>query len=583
MALDEFGKSVEFPQVSEFAEPSETFISSPEFPPLPDEFAYPGTVGTSSDSHKNKTLLKGGLLYYAAAAAVIMAVVTSTNGFTDMSPEPAPDEQIVAPGGAVTPDGNDPQGGGDTEYEPDITADLVYSVPSGAWTDITYDMFFLMKADDPHMMDYDLEVDSFKLNWYDGGEAYIGGGDNVWEPNTRPDMEMLASVTGYMFNYMGPAHTDLAPDEAVYYTVVLTLTDNSTGRQYSVETELEPLQRESGIDFESLFAENREWYNEATGDYLHFGSVGGWKAHWIQESLLFYRFRWEGAGDNKLNLELAYSLGDRGTMSPVYSAKVEEDDQGYVITFLNEDGDQEEYRPVASVGYDGYSYMYDICDLSTVDSLATLRTFSAVFSMGREFDLGGVSFQADGRGKMTFTGNSGASWWQGSANFSYYTLDRSDTLPIIVMNLDNEVRRSANSSVSGEIQARVEYYSDGPMLIVDNLVSDDYSSLLEWGGDATVPGVDSTIEINVTMNGQTAFDSFAAGSDPGLEALNLATETFGSQVKGVRLIRTMRVFSGTQTSDDYLAVGDEDAPDDMYVLRGSRVNIYIVTYYYEAY
>ena len=76
---DEFGKSVEFPQVSEFAGASENYIDSPEFPACPDEFAFPGTTDTSDKRSRGKM----GLLYYAAVASALFMVVNVTNGFNN--------------------------------------------------------------------------------------------------------------------------------------------------------------------------------------------------------------------------------------------------------------------------------------------------------------------------------------------------------------------------------------------------------------------------------------------------------------------------------------------------------------------
>ena len=636
MASDEFGKSVEFPQVSEFAEAGESYIDSPEFAAVPDEFAYPGTTNTS-DNRKRGNMAA---LYYAAIASILMMVMNVTNGFLVPYTDPGPDggqtqptDAVVVPGGVeykdVPGDETDPaivitmaKTDGKTLYytyvcalgqrmtpvsihaaaydeagheanpenDPDIwtssrnefeytmdvsglSGDLtlvltgtfdkdgkeaqivkVASVDdmalmpktesylqnvtrSGEVANIDYSAFFIFNENDPRMADYDLEATYFGLSWFDANKERLGGGTFVWDSGTVPEKDMIASAPGYIFNYSGYAHTDYAPDEAQYFAVDLRIVDNSTGKTYWIYGTPEIIPNAgSDIDMTEVFSEHSDWYNEKTGDYLHFGNTQGFRTHMIDSSVLFYRFVWSGGDGEGLSYTETYHQLDAVTTQQRNLMITGTKEDGYVLTELGAADPDDCYKPVYTVDYEGYAYMCHICDMDTCTTLADLNSFETMFEVqGAKFEISSVTFmEPEGHNKMIFYGDAGASWWPYDASFTYGTMFEDNPVDVnIVMTLDDEVRTSANSTVSGTVSAYIEYYGEGPMLVIRGFGPITHDTIFEWLGDVNKPSLVTSRTVGIWLEGTGEYHSrqLDPTEDPQAAAEALADSKFPGWTK----------------------------------------------------
>ncbi len=631
---DEFGKSVEFTKVNEFAEVKESYINSPEFPARPDEFAYPGTTGTSDKRSRGNMAL----LYYATVAAAILMVVNVTNGFRvpyadyGETPDNTPQqtENVIVPGEYKDIDGeegdpfirilmaktdgstlyysyvcalgqymkpvsvhaavydadgreanpaDDPDvwtGSRDVfEYMMDVSAlqgdmtlvltgtfekdgeerqivktckvddinmfpgtesYLTLSDPSGSAANIDYTAFFLINENDPHMREYDLEVSSFYLEWYDADKQYIGGGVSVWDDDV-PEMSMIASAPGYSFAYRGPAHTDYAPDGTSYFAVGMRLTDRSTGKMYVVEGTPEAMPGAStGADMTEVLAAHHDWYNAKTGDYLHFGSSQGFRAHMIDSSVLFYRFAWSGGAGEPFTITETYHQVDMFTTEEHMFILSGSEDDGYVLTDAESSDTENCYKPVPSVDYEGYAYMCHICDLDTCSTLADLNMFMTMFEVqNAKFEISEVAFEIGNHGKMIFYGDAGASWWPYDTQFTYSTASSDNPLDIMLsLNVADKVQTSKNSTFTGNISAYIEYYGDGPMLVINEFGPVTHNTMFEWLGDPGKPSVVTARTVGVYDAGTGQYFSTDIGPDE--DAQQAAEALAKSKLKGWTVI-----------------------------------------------
>ena len=634
---DEFGKSVEFPQVSEFAGASENYIDSPEFPACPDEFAFPGTTDTSDKRSRGKM----GLLYYAAVASALFMVVNVTNGFNNpyidnvnnTDPVPQQTENIVVPGDVHDIDGeegdpfinitmaktdgttlyysyicalgknmqpvsvhaaafdangreanpaDDPdvwtgsrnlfeytmdvsalQGDltlvltgtferdgeqhqivktckvDDMNIMPETTSYLISADPSGDVTSIVYSAYFIINENDPHMREYDLEVTRFYLEWFDNDKQYIGGGISVWEDRV-PEMSMIASAPGYLFDYDGFAHTDNAPDNAGYFSVNMILTDKSTGKQYDFKGEPELLaSAEPDVDLTDLFAQHPDWKNEKTGDYYHFGTTQGFRVHNIGGSILFYRFTWSHDSGRVINITESYHQSDASYYTPYECLISGSEDSGYTIANKDSSDADDFYAPVGSVDYEGYAYMTGICDLDTCATLQELNMFMTMFEVqNAKFEISEVGFVSADHGKLVFYGDAGASWWPYDAGFTYRTNDPNNSLDsMLQFELDGKINTSASSTTSGTIMAYIEYYGEGPMLVVNDFGPITHKTMLNWLGDVNKPNKVTARTIMVMdKDGYGSSMNIGPDDDPMEAAKSFASSAIKGKWTNIELI-----------------------------------------------
>lgn len=626
MKQDEFGTCKEFAEVSEFIEARESFTNSSEFVAAPDEFAYPGTTGTSDNREKKS--VRNTMMYIAAVASVFLTAMAATNGFTEgnlwnvitdpvspiisptdttgdvegepgdpsfrilyaktdgttlyysyvamlgerMTPVSVYSTAIDSEGNTATaPNDPDVWEGSRSQFEyaidvsglkgdlklqlrgvfdkdgtekeiiktidvddmskmPDTWAELTADDSSAEAMTIDYNGFIIFKEDDPRMTEYDFEVVTFNLEWYDADKNNIGGTGYVWDDNTVPEMSMLASSPGYIFSYHGPAHTDYAPNEAQYFSVKLVVEDKSTGKWYEVPAPEPLLISGAGpdVDVASLFEQYPDWYDSTTGDYLHFGASKGYRAHMIDSSVLFYRFNYTYEGGNRISISESYHKQD-AIYTNTFDVFLINNDGQYTIDYEAPGEPSMTFAPTDTASYEGYSYMSEICDLGTVETLEALNSFDTMFEdLNARFDVSEISFMSNNHGKLIFYGkDAGKSWWPYYAAFTYSVKGDSDLSVDIMLDVE-KFNTSANSTTSGQFTCYIEYYGELPMVVIQPFEPITQKTALQWLGDTSLPSQVTSRTVYVFKNGQGDMVNISADADPLEEARKLATKRFGN-------------------------------------------------------
>lgn len=396
--------------------------------------------------------------------------------------------------------------------------------------EIHYDGFLIFNEEDPRIREYDFEVVSFNLEWYDSENNNIGGSAYVWDENSLPEISQLASAPGYTFSYYGPAHTDYAPDEARAFSVKLVVEDRSTGKWYEI-TPPDPIAINNNgpdIDLASVFELYPDWYDSSTGDYLHFGASKGYRAHMIDSSVLFYRFNYTYEGGSSITVTENYHKLDTYYVN-TFDVTIHESNGQYTIVYQAPNEPEMVFTPADSVGYEGYSYMSEICDLGTIDTLKTLNSFDTMFEdSNAKFAVSEISFMSNNHGKLIFYGKDyNKSWWPYDAGFTYSTRSDSDLSVDIVLDVE-KFNTSATSSLSGQFTCYVEYYGEQPMVVIQPFGPITQSSALKWLGDTSMPSQVTAKTIYVFKNGKGDMVNIGVDADPMEEARKLANKLFGS-------------------------------------------------------